>query len=140
MSDYNNQQYGQQPQPYYQQPPQPYYQQPQPQYYQQPQQPPQPQYVQQQYYQMSPQPQPQPRRRNGIGTVGFVFSLLVWIPFVGVILWFLGLLFSFIGLFKRPKGLAIAGFILTILEGIVAAIVIVIYGAAIYNGYLDDLF
>lgn len=56
-------------------------------------------------------------RSNGLGTAGFIIALLglvfCWVPFVDFILWFLGLLFSFIGMFKSPRGLAIAGFILS---------------------------
>ena len=69
------------------------------------------------------------RRSNGFGTAGFVFALLgiilSWGPLVGFIIWFLGFLFSFIGLFKAPRGLAITGFILSIL-GII--IIIAIFG------------
>lgn len=70
------------------------------------------------------------RKSNGIGTAGFVFALLgiilSWVPLVDFIIWFLGLLFSFIGLFKAPRGLAITGFILSIL-GII--IIIAIFGS-----------
>lgn len=54
---------------------------------------------------------------NSIGTAGFVFALLglifCWVPGIDLILWFLGLIFSIIGLFKAPRGMAIAGFILS---------------------------
>lgn len=70
------------------------------------------------------------RKSNGIGTAGFVFALLgillSWVPVVDFIIWFLGLLFSFIGLFKAPRGLAITGFILSII-GII--IIIAIFGS-----------
>lgn len=56
-------------------------------------------------------------KSNPIGTTGFVFAILNiflgWIPVVGWIIWFLGALLSFIGVFKRPKGLAIAGLIIS---------------------------
>ncbi len=56
-------------------------------------------------------------RSNGLGTAGFVIALLglvfCWVPFVDFVLWFLGLIFSFISMFKSPRGLAIAGFILS---------------------------
>ena len=149
MSDYNNQQ-PQQPQPqqpqqpYYQQPQQPYYQQPQQPYYQQPQQP---QYVQQNSYiqipQQQVQPQPKPRRRNGAGTAGFVFALLdlflFWVPILDIIFWFLSFLLSFIGLFKRPKGLAIVGFIFSFID---AALVTLFYvvGLPAFIELLEDLF
>lgn len=67
------------------------------------------------------------RGSNGIGTAGFVFSIIAflvcWIPILDFIIWFLGALFSFIGLFKRPRGLAIAGFILSFI-GIIVLVTI----------------
>ena len=59
------------------------------------------------------------QRSNGIGTAGFIFSLIGWIPVVGWLFWFLGALFSFIGLFKSPRGLAIAGFIISFIDIII---------------------
>ncbi len=59
----------------------------------------------------------QEKKSNKLGTTGFVLALiglvLCWIPFVNWILWILGVIFSFIGVFKRPKGLAIAGLIIS---------------------------
>lgn len=62
-------------------------------------------------------------RSNGMGVAGFVLALLSflfsWIPlvnFVDIILWPLGFIFSFIGLFKSPRGLAITGLILSLLS------------------------
>ena len=84
-------------------------------------------------------PQPQivviQKKSNGCGTAGFVLSLLAlflsWVPVAGWILWFLGFLFSFIGLFKSPRGLAIAGFILSIFVIIVLIFIIGAIGAGI---------
>jgi len=71
-------------------------------------------------------------RSNGIGTAGFVFALLAffvcWVPIVDFIVWFFGALFSFIGLFKAPRGLAIAGFILSFI-GII--VLVTFFGALI---------
>jgi hypothetical protein len=71
-------------------------------------------------------------RSNSIGTAGFVLSLIAffvcWVPVVDFIVWFLGALFSFIGLFKAPRGLAIAGFIISLI-GII--VLIVFFGALI---------
>lgn len=57
---------------------------------------------------------------NGLGIAGFILSLLAlflgWIPVLGWILWGLGLLFSFIGLFKAPRGFAFAGFLLALVD------------------------
>ena len=80
--------------------------------------------------------QPQPvRRSNGIATAGLVLSILVlalcWIPIVDVILWFLGFLFSFIGVFKRPRGKAIAGLIISVISILVIILVLGGIGAAL---------
>lgn len=62
---------------------------------------------------------PPVRETNGIGVAGFVISILAifssCIPFVGGILWLLGLIFSAVGLTRNPKGLAIAGLIISLL-------------------------
>lgn len=106
----------------------------------------QPQQVSQQPTIIQPvyqQPQPQAQQNqttvivnggksNGFGTAGFVFALLAfficWVPVVDIIVWFLGALFSFIGLFKAPRGLAIAGFIISFI-GII--ILVTFFGALI---------
>ena len=80
--------------------------------------------------------QPQPvRRSNGIATAGLVLSILglalCWIPIVDVILWFLGFLFSFIGVFKRPRGKAIAGLIISVISILVIILVLGGIGAAL---------
>lgn len=71
-------------------------------------------------------------RSNGMGTAGFVLALLAffvcWVPVVDIVVWFLGALFSFIGLFKAPRGLAIAGFIISFI-GII--IIVTFFGALI---------
>lgn len=65
---------------------------------------------------------------NGMGTAGFVMALisfiLCWLPGVNWFVWFLGLLFSFIGMFKNPRGLAIAGFIISLIDLIILIAVI----------------
>ena len=65
-------------------------------------------------------------KRNGLGTAGFVLALLglifCWVPVLNWILWFLGVLFSFIGVFKKPRGLSIAGMIISFI-GIIIIIV-----------------
>ena len=64
--------------------------------------------------------QPVRRKSNGIGTAGFVLALvglvLCWLPIVDVILWFLAFIFTIIGMFKRPRGLSIAGFIISLID------------------------
>lgn len=67
-------------------------------------------------------------RSNGIGTAGFVLSLMAifvsWIPIFGWFVWFIGLILSFIGLFKAPRGLAIAGLVISLI-GVIILIVFV---------------
>ncbi|MDO9553372.1 hypothetical protein [Rhodonellum sp.] len=69
---------------------------------------------------------------NGLGTAGFVLSLigifLGWIPVLGWIIWFLGLILSFVGVFKAPKGLAIAGLVISLI-GII--LLIAVFGAIV---------
>jgi len=71
------------------------------------------------------------KKSNGMGTAGFVLALIAlflgWIPIVGWLVWLLGLIFSFIGVFRKPKGLAIAGLVISLI-GII--ILIVIFGLA----------
>jgi len=71
---------------------------------------------------------------NGCGTTGFVFALLsaffCWIPILDWILFAFGLLFSFIGLFKRPRGLAIAGFIISVIDLVVLILLAAVFTAA----------
>lgn len=59
----------------------------------------------------------QKSQSNGTGTAGFVLALIAlffgWIPLAGWLLWFLGMILSFIGVFKKPRGLAIAGLVIS---------------------------
>ncbi len=127
------QQSSQQVPPQYQQTPPPQYgqqssRQVPPQY----QQTPPPPYGQQSSRQVPPQytqpyyNQPQPSRSNGLGITGFVLSLLAlllgWVPLLGWIIWLLGLIFSLIGIFRKPRGLAIAGLLLSLL-----ALIVILY-------------
>ncbi|WP_298888167.1 hypothetical protein [uncultured Porphyromonas sp.] len=53
------------------------------------------------------------QNKNSLGTAGFTLSLVAlvvgWFPVVGWIVWVLGAIFSTIGIFRKPRGLAIAG-------------------------------
>jgi len=59
------------------------------------------------------------KKTNGIGTAGFIMSIVAiflgWIPFLGWLIWLLGLILSFVGIFKMPKGLAIAGLVISLI-------------------------
>ncbi len=107
----------------------------------------------QQPFQPQPQTataQPQPvRRKNGPAKAGLVLSILglalCWIPFANFILWFLGFLFSFIGVFKSPRGKAIAGLIISVVSVVVIILVMGAMGTALfesgdYYDFWDELF
>ena len=68
------------------------------------------------------------RESNGVGTAGFVLALISllfsWLPGIGWVVWFLGFLLSFIGMFKSPRGLAIAGFLISIIDLIILVSII----------------
>lgn len=70
------------------------------------------------------------KRGNGLGTAGFILALLgivfCWIPVLDWILWFLGVVFSAIGVFKAPRGLAITGLVLSF----IGIIVLIVFAAA----------
>lgn len=65
---------------------------------------------------------------NGIGVAGFVLALigvfLAWVPFLGWVVWLLGLIFSAVGVFKTPKGLSIAGLVISLLDLILLLVVL----------------
>lgn len=65
---------------------------------------------------------------NGVGVAGFVSALVAlfvsWIPFVGWVVWILGLILSAVGVFKKPKGLAIAGLVISLLGLIILVVVL----------------
>ena len=78
-------------------------------------------------------------RSNSMGIAGFIIALLglifCLVPIVNLLLWFLGLVFSFVGLFKAPRGMAIAGFVLSF---VIIFIIIATMGAAME--FLDSIF
>ncbi len=71
-------------------------------------------------------------RSNSMGVAGFIIALLglvfCWVPVVDLILWLLGFIFSLIGLFKAPRGMAIAGLVLSL---IIIFIIIIFWSAII---------
>lgn len=85
------------------------------------------------------------RSKNGFGTAGLVLSILglvlCWVPFANLILWFLGFLFSFIGMFKRPKGKAIAGLVISIVCLVTLIVLFSVLGTALLESdAFDELF
>lgn len=68
--------------------------------------------------------------KNGLGVAGFVLSLvglvLCWVPFANFILGGIGFILSLVGVFRRPKGLAIAGIIIASITLVVACIILIV--------------
>ena len=81
--------------------------------------------------------QQQPRKSNGMGVAGFVLSLIAmfigWIPLIGWALWFLGFIFSFIGIFKKPSGLAVAGLIISLVTVVVMVLLVIVGGVTHFS-------
>lgn len=73
-------------------------------------------------------------KSNGLGTAGFITSLLglllSWVPILGWILWLVGALLSLIGVFKSPRGLAITGLILSLITLRIGMLFIELIGSA----------
>ncbi|MDO5043973.1 MAG: hypothetical protein Q4E22_01570 [Coriobacteriia bacterium] len=71
---------------------------------------------------------PQKAASNPMGVAGFVIALvgffLSWVPVLNWILWILGIVFSGIGIFREPKGLAIAGVAISFLDLLIILILI----------------
>lgn len=70
-------------------------------------------------------------RQNHIGLAGFILSLFslagCWIPVLNLVTCILGLIFSVIGMFTKPRGFAIAGFTVSVIcIGIMALMVYVL--------------
>ncbi|MGH7131311.1 MAG: hypothetical protein ACREJO_05135 [Phycisphaerales bacterium] len=89
----------------------------------------------------------QPPRSNGFGITGFILSLVALLGGVcfGTLLSPLSLLLSIIGLRREPRGLAIAGTILSIIGIIWLAVWIIIFGSIAMIGLqgvgaLQDVF
>jgi hypothetical protein len=70
------------------------------------------------------------KKTNGVGTAGFVLAIIAvflgWVPVLGWIVWLLGLILSFVGIFKEPKGLSIAGLVISLI-GII--LLLTVFGA-----------
>lgn len=97
--------------------------------------PPTPQAAQQQRYPQPGQPIYVKRQTNPLGTAGFICALLglflCWVPVLGWLLWIAGAVCSIVGLFKSPKGLAIAGTIISFI-----GILILLFVGSVIAGIL----
>ncbi|MHA7109018.1 hypothetical protein ACRTDU_02755 [Sunxiuqinia elliptica] len=77
----------------------------------------------------------QEKQTNGIGIAGFVLALISllfgWLPVLGWIIWALGLILSFIGVFNRPRGMVIAGLVISLIGIILLLVVFASLGVAL---------
>lgn len=82
----------------------------------------------------------QPQQTNGMATAGFVLAIVTvfcgWLPFAGILTWILAIVFSAIGLGRRPRGLAIAGLIIALALPVLLIVLLVVL---VSIGYLSDL-
>lgn len=69
---------------------------------------------------------------NGMGIAGFVLALIGlfigFVPILGWIIWLLGAIFSIVGLFKEPRGFAIAGTVISFIDLI---LLLLVFGAGL---------
>jgi uncharacterized membrane protein len=79
----------------------------------------------------TPEPQViyvQQKVTNSLATAGLVLAIIAivfsWVPVLNMILWILGLIFSGIGMRKAPRGLAIAGLVLSLITIIIIVAVV----------------
>lgn len=87
---------------------------------------------------------PAGQESNGIGTAGFVLSLVTvfssWVPFAGVMTWILAIVFSAIGLGRKPRGLAVAGLIISLGLPVLFVLFVIALAALGTLSNLDELF
>lgn len=81
-------------------------------------------------------------QKNSLGTAGFVLSLVAllvgWVPVLGWIAWILGAIFSGIGIFRKPRGLAIAGVCISFFWLIIFALIVGVFmTAAVADSYAN---
>ena len=79
------------------------------------------------------------QKPNSIGTAGFVFAAIALFhargaAVLGWIVWTLGLILSFVGVFRTPKGMAIAGLVIS-LSGIIILITALLGAATLFSTF-----
>jgi len=86
-------------------------------------------------YQNFPPPVHPPVEKNNIGLTGFILSIVAivisLVPVVGWLCWLLGLILSIVGVFKKPRGFAIAGIVISFIGFIIMFLILGILGTAI---------
>lgn len=83
----------------------------------------------------------QEKQSNGMGVAGFVLALIAlflsWVPILNWITWILGLIFSFIGVFKKPRGLAVTGLVISLIGLVIMILFIGAFAAAVSTAAMD---
>lgn len=83
-----------------------------------------------------------PQQTNGMGVAGFVLSLVAFfgctVPYLSGPIWLLGLIFSIIGLNRQPRGLAIAGLIISLVGIFIILAVLFFVGATFHADELIE--
>lgn len=82
------------------------------------------------------QPMPQQEAQtNPMGTAGFILSIVTavigWIPYMGWLIWVLAVVFSAIGMSRKPRGLAIAGLIIALGLPLLLVLAVIAFGISI---------
>ena len=94
-------------------------------------------------YQNFQPPIQQPVEKNNIGLTGFILSIVAivisLVPIVGWLCWLLGLILSIIGLFKKPRGFAIAGLIISLIGFFIMFILLGILGLATAAAFASEI-
>lgn len=76
---------------------------------------------------------PPVKETNNMAIAGFVLALaallLSWAPVLNLATWASGLVFSILGLRKEPKGLAIAGLVISLLGLVAVLLIMIAFGA-----------
>ena len=70
------------------------------------------------------------QQENVLGIIGFVLSIIPLTYGGGILLWSIALILSFIALFKRPRGFAIAGFVISLV--CLAFYLLALFGIALF--------
>ena len=79
------------------------------------------------------------KQKNGIGLTGFILSLAClftsWAPGLNIVMWILGLVFSAVGVFRKPKGFAIAGLVISMISILIIIFLVGVIGALVSELY-----
>ena len=68
---------------------------------------------------------------NGIGTAGFILAIIGlffgWLPFLGFLIVLTGAILSLVGVFKAPRGMSIAGIIISAISLLIYTLITALF-------------